>query len=46
MKFGYQSRVQGSVTKSSTAEEFVDLSEAVSELRDILNMLSNFKKLS
>ena len=36
------SRKQGSVTKSSTAAEYVALSEAVSEILQIKDLLSNF----
>ena len=43
----WKSRKQGSVTKSSTAAEYVALSDSVSEIRVILNSLKDFKiKLS
>lgn len=38
----WKSRKQSSVTKSSTAAEYVALSEAVSEIKLIKDILSNF----
>ena len=40
--FNWKSRKQGSVTKSSTAAEYVALSEAISEVKIIRGVLSNF----
>lgn len=39
----WKSKKQGSVTKSSTAAEYVALSESVSELKVIMNILKDFK---
>lgn len=39
----WKSRKQGSVTKSSTAAEYVALSDSVSEIRVIFNLLKDFK---
>ena len=39
----WKTRKQGSVTKSSTAAEYVALSEAVSEIKVIINLLKDFK---
>lgn len=39
----WKSRKEGSVTKSSTAAEYVALSDSVSEIKVILNLLKDFK---
>jgi len=39
----WKTRKQGSVTKSSTAAEYVALSEAISEIKVIKNLLDDFK---
>jgi len=39
----WKTRKQGSVTKSSTATEYVALSEAISEIKVIKNLLDDFK---
>ena len=39
----WKSRKQGSVTKSSTAAEYVALSELVSEIKVVQNLLKDFK---
>ncbi|KYN11440.1 Copia protein [Trachymyrmex cornetzi] len=39
----WKSRKQGSVTKSSTAAEYVALSESISEIKVVLNLLKDFK---
>lgn len=39
----WKSRKQSSVTKSSSAAEYVALSKSVSEIRVILNLLKDFK---
>jgi len=38
----WKSKKQGSVTKSSTAAEYVALSESISELKVIINLLKEF----
>ena len=39
----WKTRKQGSVTKSSTAAEYVALPEAVSEIKFIINLLKDFR---
>ena len=39
----WKSRKQGSVTKSSTAAEYVALSDSVSEIRVVIDLLKDFK---
>lgn len=39
----WRSKKQGSVTKSSTSAEYVALSDSVSEVKVILNLLNDFR---